>query len=851
MSEEEQIILPDGFTRAVYLESTGTQYIDTEYIPTANSGLWIDAQQITHSNGHPMGSGWDGNNPADGFTAPRWLKSTGNSCGFGWKTWVVWGYNGNGKRFKSTLNYFNSKKAEMIIDGETVNSSALGELGFTPSKSIYLFSTNYANSSTLNWNGIIYRAKISEGTEIVRDFIPCTDVDGVPCMYDLITQTAYYNEGSGIFLYANYVEEKEENTHVDLPNGYTKLDYLYSEGKQYIDTGYVPTNETGLYIDCQSYWSKYSFPMGVMESSSTGRLYSHRTSSTSGENKVGWNDNVIIWTTNLKLTHERYESRVNFYNGKFSKIDINDLSFESTLSGQLPTMSKSIYLFTINVGGSLPNSVWNTVENGHCGKIFRAKISQGDTVVRDYVPALDPDGVPCMFEVFTGEAYYNQGSGKFLTPLDFQRTKVPKNFKRVPWLESSGTQYINTGYIPNNETGLWIKCRKNNPTTATGLQIPFGMSGGTYIYPLSINNTYLQYSWGGYASTNGSYYYVDDGEPYESSLNFFNSKIVSFTSLENNYSKTDTRTLAAITRPLYLFTYNDNGTARYSLVGKVYRAKISQLDEVVRDYVPCVDEAGIPCMYDLITQSAYYNIGTKSFTGLFDTNASYTDYCTLGIISDRLGVGDMDENVIGTLPSEFEKIDYVSFDKTQYIDTEMVCDDIGEMEIKIETGNEISTSSTTTWGGTTKGTSSSGSSYIYFNYSGDWGWMVSSYPELMSIISNKNWQSLKPNTLYDVKYTESSDMKTRDITVNGETKTLTIVSGYANTRSTINYYLGCRNKDGAKDVGGIYPFKLYNWSYKTRGGTLKAKMIPAKRKSDSQIGMYCLSRKTFYPVKPI
>lgn len=845
MSEEEQIILPDGFTRAVYLESTGTQYIDTEYIPTTNSGLWIDAQQITHGNGHSMGSGWDGNNPADGFTVPRWLKSTSNSCGFGWKTWNSWGNIGNGKRFKSTLNYINSKKAEIVIEGETVKSSTLGDLGFTPSKSIYLFSTNYANSSTLNWNGRIYRAKISEGTEIVRDFIPCADSDGVPCMYDLITQSAYYNEGSGVFKFEEYVEE---NTHVVLPNGYTKLDYLYSEGNQYIDTGYVPTNETGLYIDCQSYNTEVSSPFGCRNDASTdSRFYTHRASSAVA---LGWITYDIISTTSSYRTH-RYESRLNFKNSRIAKISFeDDYENQKTLSDLSFTPTSPIYIFNYSINGNVAGASLTT-ENGHCGKVFRAKISQGDIVVRDYIPALDPDGVPCMFEVFTGEAYYNQGSGKFLTPLDFQRTKVPNNFKRVPWLESSGTQYINTDYIPNNETGLWIRCRKNNPTTTTGLQIPFGMNGGTYIYPLSINNTYLQYSWGGWVNTNGSYYYVDDGEPYDSSLNFFNSKIVSFTSLENNYSKTDTRTLAAMNKPLYLFSYNNNGTVGYSLIGKVYRAKISQLDTVVRDYLPCVDETGIPCMYDLVTQTAYYNVGTNEFSFLGGTTASYTDYCTLGIISDRLGVGDFDENVIGTLPSEFEKIDYISFDKTQYIDTEMVCDDIGEMKIKIETGNEISTSSTTTWGGTIKGTLSSGSSYIYFNYSGDWGWMVSSYPELMAITSNKNWQSLKPNTLYDVEYTESSDMKTRDITVNGETKTLTIVSGYTSTRSTINYYLGCRNKDGAKDVGGIYPFKLYSWSYKTRGGVLKAKMIPAKRKSDSQIGMYCLSRRTFYPLKPI
>ena len=845
MSEEEKIILPDGFTRVAYLESTGTEYINTGLIPNETYGFYADVQSLG-GTGYVAGTQSASSKP--GF----WLRVSSNViCGsFQVNNAISCSTSEDAyNRIVVKNNFLNDKKLVGAVgEVKTTYSSTFTYqwlYNFTIFRATFTSNTHFDPCVPIR----VFRWKMSIGTEIVRDFIPCTDADGVPCMYDLITQSAYYNEGSGVFKFEEYVEEEEENTHVDLPNGYTKLDYLYSEGNQYIDTGYVPTNETGLYIDCQSYNTKISSPFGCRNNTSTdSRFYTHRASSAIA---LGWITYESISTTSSFRTR-RYESRLNFKNSRIAKITMGDeYEHEKVLSDLSFTPTSPIYIFDYSINGNVAGASLTT-ENGHCGKIFRAKISQGDIVVRDYVPALDPDGIPCMFEVFTGEAYYNQGSGKFLTPLDFQRTKVPKNFKRVPWLESSGTQYINTGYIPNNETGLWIKYRKNNPATATGLQIPFGASGGgSYIYPPSINNTYLQYSWNGYTTTNGSYYYVDDGEACESSLNFYNSRIISFTSSQNNFYKTNTANIGAITKPLYVFSFNDNGTARYSLIGKVYRAKISQLDTVVRDYLPCIDEAGIPCMYDLVTQTAYYNVGTNKFSFLGGTTASYTDYCSLGIISDRLGVGDMDESVNGTLPSEFEKMNYISFDKTQYIDTEMVCDDIGEMEIKIETGNEVSTSSSTIWGGTIKGTSSSGSSYIYFNYSGDWGWMVNSYPELMSITSNKNWQSLKPNTLYDVKFTESSDMKTRDITVNGETRTLTIVSGYASTRSTINYYLGCRNKDGAKEVGGIYPFKLYSWSYKTRGGTLKAKMIPAKRKSDSQIGMYCLSRRTFYPVKSI
>lgn len=673
MSEEKQIILPDGFTRVAYLESSGTQYIDTEYVPDNETGIWIKADPMESTNNYLMGL----NNTTDWNSNQRIYIRNSTTQLYGWGAYMTssnvnaYGYIGS----TAQLNFLNDRYAIHVVNGTDYTSQSLTKLSFTPSHSLYIFAVNFGGSpSTCISKLKVYEAKISQGTEVVRDFIPCIDSDGVPCMYDLITQTAYYNEGSGVFEFEEYVEEEEENTHVDLPNGYTKLDYLYSEGNQYIDTGYVPTNETGLYIDCQSYWSKFSFPMGVMESSSTGRLYSHRTSSTSGENKFGWNDKTIIWTSKLKLTHERYESRVNFYNSKIAKIDINDLTLYSTLSDELPTMSKSIYLFTINVGGSLPNSVWNTTENGHCGKVFRAKISQGDTVVRDYVPALDPDGVPCMFEVFTGEAYYNQGTGKFLTPLDFERTKIPSNYKTVSYLECEEQQYIDTEYIPNNEMGMWISCERSIHDKTNS--IPFGVTNGDYIYPPRINGSdgYMVWAWNTYKSP---FKTVIDDYKYKSDINFLNSRKVNFKSDSREWTENISATLKTIAQPLWLFSYNVKGafSDTYSKwKGKIYRAKISQLDIVVRHYIPCLDTDDVPCMYDLVTQTAYYNKGECQFTTIYDTNP-HTGFSTLGIISDRLGVGDMDENLIKQIPNNYTRLKFLKSNGNEYIDTEYYATD--------------------------------------------------------------------------------------------------------------------------------------------------------------------------------
>ena len=55
MSEEEQIILPAGFKKCVYLQSDGTQWIDTGVIPDNETGLYFNALQLTYGNFVPFG----------------------------------------------------------------------------------------------------------------------------------------------------------------------------------------------------------------------------------------------------------------------------------------------------------------------------------------------------------------------------------------------------------------------------------------------------------------------------------------------------------------------------------------------------------------------------------------------------------------------------------------------------------------------------------------------------------------------------------------------------------------------------------------------------------------------------
>jgi hypothetical protein len=115
-----------------------------------------------------------------------------------------------------------------------------------------MFGINQANAHSYKFKGRIYRAKISEGTEIVRDFVPAWDERKTkPCMYDLINNVAYYNDGTGEFLHnrdfegtykgytglgciGNRLGSDYNPINEKLPNGYTRVEFIESTGTQYI-----------------------------------------------------------------------------------------------------------------------------------------------------------------------------------------------------------------------------------------------------------------------------------------------------------------------------------------------------------------------------------------------------------------------------------------------------------------------------------------------------------------------------------------------------------------------------------------------------------------------------------------
>ena len=186
---ETQSGLPSSYTAVDYLQSSGTQWIDTGYRYGASSDVEI---KFDVSAGALLGA-QDSDDRKHKFAA----AVSGNSLWIIRNAAVAFDISGMTKPLilKNTGALFKLTDSTGIEKTETANDT-----GYIGSQlSLYLFARHDPTGVTNMSKSQIYYCRFYENSELVCDMRPCLDADGVPCMYDLIRQQTLYNQGTGSF----------------------------------------------------------------------------------------------------------------------------------------------------------------------------------------------------------------------------------------------------------------------------------------------------------------------------------------------------------------------------------------------------------------------------------------------------------------------------------------------------------------------------------------------------------------------------------------------------------------------------------------------------------------------------
>ena len=189
--------LPSGYTQLEYIESTGTQYIDTGIYLASNMVVVVKAEQ----------TGTSGNN-IFGYTqgdSGRWMLSlnatTSTATLYSDKTNVVGSFSSMPVEITCNMG------TGITVNGITTNFTESATR--TAPATAWLFK---AQGSSATPSGRIYYFKIYQNNNLIMNLVPAKNSSDVLGLYDFVSGQFFTNSGEGEFIAGPVVEIKIATT---------------------------------------------------------------------------------------------------------------------------------------------------------------------------------------------------------------------------------------------------------------------------------------------------------------------------------------------------------------------------------------------------------------------------------------------------------------------------------------------------------------------------------------------------------------------------------------------------------------------------------------------------------------
>lgn len=172
-----------------YIQSTGTQYINTGFNPNNNTRVIMDLLYTgSESISNEFGS-WNSSNNASFISL-----TTGKNN--------LYPFYGNTSKQvsadRTARHTVDMDKNVVKMNGTTMIT--FDQMSFQCTYPMFLCCFNNAGATENMTSMRIYSCKIYDNGTLVRDFWPCYDPEGVACLYDKVEKKYYYNAGSGEFI---------------------------------------------------------------------------------------------------------------------------------------------------------------------------------------------------------------------------------------------------------------------------------------------------------------------------------------------------------------------------------------------------------------------------------------------------------------------------------------------------------------------------------------------------------------------------------------------------------------------------------------------------------------------------
>lgn len=177
----------------------------------------------------------------------------------------------------------------------------------------------------------------------------------------------------------------------------------------------------------------------------------------------------------------------------------------------------------------------------------------------------------------------------------------------VEYLESTGTQYIDTGVCPSNTTGFYVRVMRLESINAnnTPIGVTRRVDGTAYRFGCLLQDFCLG-MFGSVVSSNVS---VSDGSWFDVSVNIYGDRCVK---INGSTITSSISTIQSIPATAIAFAYRTNSGVSYNLKGRISRLDITEGSTLVRSFVP-VRVGTVGYLFDRVSGTLFGNAGTGDF----------------------------------------------------------------------------------------------------------------------------------------------------------------------------------------------------------------------------------------------
>lgn len=571
-----------------YLESDGNQYIDTGVIITSSNYR----KEITLSN---VSAGAGSLSPyavmgsqtvaGGGARNPYLALNTQNKLAVGYATTAGGTSSYTFDNPTSATAFVLERQANTFTftNGTTTyNTDYTGDKdvsGYT--EWIFALNIDYSKYSA---SVKVYSYRLYIDDVLVRDLRPCLHpTTRRPAMYDMVEKKYYYNQGTGEFKY--------EETFI-------KLDYIESDGNQYIDTGYLADAKTTEFdFEFMQLNGTYSYA-GLIGSRQVTPGITHTYNFFLVNNGVqvrydwGWTTNQVQLALEPNQKH-KLSVKLNS-TASYCYVYMDDVEAKNAYVVNATRTTMPMFVGNFNNGGA-PYLTYG----GAPMRIYSLRVTDSKILMRDYMPVRMNDGQFGLYDFITGKFYRNAGTGAFKGYIG--------DMQLGEYLQSTHTQYIDTEYHANQDTKISMVFQEDN-SVGSGFAFWGARSAISGFQDSCI-------FWG--AASN---YWRDqyDGQDFTSTLQKETNKhsLVkdkNVTYFDGNLFRTHNYTPFTGRYTVFLYAVHEAGAPMYHAQAKIYSYKCWDNGTPICDMIPAKLADGRIGMWDFVRGKLFENQGTGEF----------------------------------------------------------------------------------------------------------------------------------------------------------------------------------------------------------------------------------------------